>query len=243
VDSLTAPTEPLHASPGARVRPSERLRLTIRLGAGRLDALSTRFWEHPRLRDLFPEYYLTLYASMRATVPLLEAAAARARELAPGDAVAAALEPYLVQHAREELHHDDWLLEDMALLGLDPDAARRRHAPADVAEMIGAQHYWLTYTHPLTLLGCFAVLEGSPPEVETLDAVAGRTGLPRAALRTLYKHAQLDPHHRDDLDDVLDGLPLTPAHEAMLGLSALHVVDRLADVLARLLATDTPPEA
>jgi heme oxygenase-like protein len=241
---LTAPALPRRAdAAGDRARPSARLRLTIRLGAGRLDALTTRFWEHPRLRALFPEYYLTLYASMRATVPLLEAAAAHARELASGDAVAAALVPYLVQHAREELHHDDWLLEDMALLGMDADAARRRHAPADVAEMVGAQHYWLSYTHPLTLLGCFAVLEGSPPEVETLDAVAGRTGLPRAALRTLYKHAQLDPHHRDDLDDVLDTLPLAPAHEAMLGLSALHVVDRLADILARLLAADAPPEA
>jgi hypothetical protein len=223
-------------------RPSARLRFTIALGAGRLDGLSARFWAHPRLRALFPEYYLTLYASMRATVPLLEAAAARARALASEDAVAAALEPYLVQHAREELHHDDWLLEDMALLGMDADAARTRHAPADVAELVGAQHYWLTYTHPLTLLGCFAVLEGSPPEVETLDAIAERTGLPRAALRTLYKHAQLDPHHRDDLDDVLDTLPLAPEHEAMLGLSALHVVDRLGDILARLLATD-PPEA
>jgi hypothetical protein len=243
VDSLTAPARPRRAgSTGTRSPASERLRLTIRLGAGRVDALTTRFWEHPRLRELFPEYYLTLYASMRATVPLLEAAAARARELAPGDAVAAALEPYLVQHAREELHHDDWLLEDMALLGMDPDEARHRHAPADVAEMIGAQHYWLTYTHPLTLLGCFAVLEGSPPEVETLDAVAQRTGLPRAALRTLYKHAQLDPHHRDDLNAVLDDLPLTPAHQAMLGLSALHVVDRLADILDRLLAADLAPE-
>ena len=243
MDSLTAPARTLRAGTTvARARPSERLRLTIQLGAGRLDPLSVRFWEHPRLRDLFPEYYLTLYASMRATVPLLEAAAARARELAPADAVAAALEPYLVQHAREELHHDDWLLEDMELLGLDPAAARCRHAPADVAEMIGAQHYWLTYTHPITLLGCFAVLEGSPPEAETLDAVAGRTGLPRAALRTLYKHAQLDPHHRDDLDDVLDHLPLTPAHQEMLGLSALHVVDRLADILTRLLAAHPQPE-
>jgi hypothetical protein len=244
VDSLTVPTRPRRVdAAGARARPSDRLRLTIRLGAGRLDALSSRFWEHPRLGALFPEYYLTLYASMRATVPLLEAAAERCRELAPSDPVAAELGPYLVQHAREELHHDDWLLEDMALLGMDAGAARHRHAPADVAEMIGAQHYWLSYTHPLTLLGCFAVLEGTPPEVGTLDAVAERTGLPHAALRTLYKHAQLDPHHRDDLDDVLDSLPLSGEHEAMLGLSALHVVDRLADILDRLLTADAPPEA
>jgi len=220
----------------ARPGHSARLRLTIRLAEPRLDYLSRRFWTEPRLRELFPEYLLTLYASMRATVPLLEAAAERARAMAETDCVAAALAPYLIQHAREELHHDDWLLEDMELLGIDPAVARSRPAPADVAAMIGTQYYWLQYSHPLSLLGCFAVLEGSPPEVEVLDEVAARTGLPKAALRTLYKHAQLDPHHRDDLDTVLDLLPLAPEHSAMLGISALTVVDQLGGILERLLA-------
>ncbi len=234
-----APAPPGRAARGGH---STRLRLTIRLAAPRLDQLSWRFWTDRHLRELFPEYLLTLYASMRATVPLLETAADRARALAPSDEVAARLVPYFVQHAREELHHDDWLLDDMALLGLDPNLARRRHAPADVAAMVGAQHYWLQYSHPVSLLGCFAVLEGSPPETEMLDEVAERTGIPKAALRTLYKHAQLDPHHRDDLDAVLDDLPLTPAHAATLGMSALAVVDQLGAILQRLLVAVRPVE-
>lgn len=219
---------------------SARLRLTIQLAAPRIDILSRRFWDHPRLRDIFPEYLLTLYASMRATVPLLEAGAERARSLAPSDAVAAGLVPYFSEHAREELHHDDWLLEDMAALGLDPERARTRHAPPDVAAMVGTQSYWLQYSHPICLMGCFAVLEGSPPEVEVLDRVAARTGIPAAAFRTLHKHAILDPHHRDDLDAVLDELPLTPEHAAIAGLSALAVIDQLGVILERLLAL--PPE-
>jgi hypothetical protein len=215
---------------------SGRLRLTIRLAAPRIDALSRRFWDHPRLRVIFPEYLLTLYASMRATVPLLEAGAARARSLGPADPVAAALVPYYVEHAREELHHDDWLLEDMATLGMDPDVARTRHAPADVAAMIGTQYYWLHYSHPVALLGCFAVLEGSPPEVEVLERVAARTGIPDSAFRTLHKHATLDPHHRDDLDAVLDELPLTAEHASIVGVSALTVMDQLGVILERLLA-------
>ena len=214
---------------------SARLRLTIRLAASRIDTLSRRFWEHPRLRDIFPEYLLTLYASMRATVPLLEAGAERARMLAPTDPVAAGLVPYFVEHALEELHHDDWLLEDMLSLGMDPQLARTRHAPADVAAMIGAQYYWLQYSHPVALMGCFAVLEGNPPEVETLEHLAERSGIPAPALRTLHKHALLDPHHRDDLDAVLDDLPLTPEHAAIVGLSALTVIDQLGDILERLL--------
>jgi hypothetical protein len=215
---------------------SARLRLTIQLAAPRIDILSQRFWDHPRLPDIFPEYLLTLYASMRATVPLLEAGAERARSLAPTDPVAAGLVPYFIEHAREELHHDDWLLEDMAALGMDPERARTRHAPADVAAMAGAQYYWLEYSHPISLMGCFAVLEGSPPEVEVLERVAARTGIPSGAFRTLHKHAILDPHHRDDLDAVLDGLPLTPEHAGIAGLSALAVIDQLGTILDRLLA-------
>lgn len=214
---------------------SARLRLTIQLAAPRIDLLSRRFWDHPRLRDIFPEYLLTLYASMRATVPLLEAAAHRARSLAPTEPVAAGLVPYFIEHAREELHHDDWLLEDMAALGMDPDTARTRQAPADVAAMVGSQYYWLQYSHPVALMGCFAVLEGSPPEVDVLERVATRNGIPAAALRTLHKHAILDPHHRDDLDAVLDELPLTAEHATIAGLSALAVIDQLSVILERLL--------
>ncbi|MGH7518101.1 MAG: iron-containing redox enzyme family protein [Gemmatimonadales bacterium] len=230
-----APTRP-------RGQHSGRLRLTIQLAAPRIDALSRRFWNDPRLAALFPEYLLTLYASMRATVPLLEAGAERARTMASDDPVAAALVPYFLEHAREELHHDDWLLEDMALLGMDSSLATSRHAPPDVAAMIGAQYYWMHYSHPISLLGCFAVLEGSPPEVEVLDDVASRTGLPREALRTLYKHALLDPHHRDDLDAVLDDLPLAPEHSAILGISALTVMDQLGGILERLLAAEPRAE-
>jgi hypothetical protein len=221
---------------------SGRLRLTIRLAAANVEQLSWAFWTHPQLRELFPEYLRTLYASMRATVPLLEVAAERARALADRDRVAAVLVPYYVQHAREELHHDEWLLEDMELLGLDSAAARIAPGPADVAAMIGTQYYWLDYGHPVALLGCFGVLEGSPPEVEMLDAVAARTDMPRAALRTLYKHAQLDPHHRDDLDAVLDSLPLTPEQSALLGISALTTLDQLGGILERLVGAAVPAE-
>ena len=221
---------------------SGRLRLAIRLASARVEDLSRSFWTHPRLGEIFPEYLHTLYPSMRATVRLLELAAERARALAETDPVAAALVPYFVQHAREELHHDEWLLEDMELLGLDSAAARNAPGPADVAAMIGTQYYWLHYAHPVALLGCFAVLEGSPPEVDMLDAVAARTGIPRAALRTLYKHAQLDPHHRDDLDELLDSLPLTAGHSALLGISALTTVDQLGGILERLVGAAVPAE-
>lgn len=220
------------------VSSSASLRLIIELAEPPLVELTERFWTHPQLRQLFPEYLFTLHTSMRTTVPLLECAAERARALAPADPVAAELAPYFEHHATEELHHDDWLLEDMARLGMDRREVLERLPPPEIAAIIGAQYYWLFHAHPVAFLGCLAVLEGSPPEAEALDAVAARTGIPREGLRTLYKHAQLDPHHRDDLDALIDRLPLTAAQSELMGLSALTVVEQLCGVTERLL---TPP--
>jgi pyrroloquinoline quinone (PQQ) biosynthesis protein C len=212
-----------------------KLRLTIRLADGGVRTLSHRFWSHPQLAEIFPEYLCTLHASMRTTVPMLNMAEARARELADHDPVAAQLVPYFKVHAKEELHHDDWLLEDMKVLGIDTDEVLRRVPPPEIAALIGAQYYYLHHVHPLAVMGCFAVLEGSPPEVETLDAVVAESGIPKEALRTLYKHAELDPYHKDDLDEALDALPLEPEHSTLLGVSALTTIDLLYKTLERLL--------
>lgn len=191
------------------------------------------FWQHPDVGAAFPEYLFSLWSSMRATVPLLEAAAARARQL--GDPLSVELLPYLAQHAEEERGHDEWLLEDMEGLGIPRGEVLARLPPADVAAMIGTQYYFIAHAHPVALLGCFAVLEGSPLTEPDLAGLSARASIPRPLLRTLDKHALLDPHHRDDLDALLDRLPLEPEHEALVGLSALTVVEQLAAVLERLL--------
>ena len=219
---------------------SQRLRFTIDLAAPQLAALSHRFWSHPDFAGIYPTYLVSLYHSMRATVPLLETAAARADRLADRDPIASRLADYYRHHAREELHHDEWLLEDMALLGMDVEAVQATPAPPDIAELIGAQYYWLEFAHPVSVMGCFAVLEGAPPEAEVLDGIVERTGIPKAAMRTIYKHGVLDPHHRDDLDAMLDALPLTDAHRSLVSLSALQVVGRLCTVIGRLVGDPTP---
>jgi hypothetical protein len=225
------------------LRPGQALRYKIHLAEPGLDALCRGFWEHPAVGAAFPEYLFSLWSSMRATLPLLEAALEQARMRTPADPVSAQLVPYLLKHAEEERGHDDWLLEDMEGLGIPRAQVLSRLPPPDVAAMIGAQYYFIAHAHPLALLGCFAVLEGSPLTEPDLAGLAARTGIPRPLLRTLDKHAMLDPHHRDDLDALLDSLPLGPGHEALMGLSALTVVEQLAGIVERLLAlaeTETP---
>lgn len=165
----------------------------------------------------------------------METALARARTLRR-DPVAAGLASYLASHVVEERHHDEWLLADLEVLGWPRSRVAERLPSPTVAELVGAQYYWMRFVHPVALLGYIAVLEGNPPTEPQLAAVRIRTHLPAKAFRTFVKHARLDPHHRDDLDRVMDGLPLTPAHRQLLGASALHSIHLLSASLEDLLA-------
>ena len=177
--------------------------------------------EHPRLRELWPEYLVQQHAIIRATVPLTEAALARTRELPQGDPLAAPLSSYLEEHVEEELNHDATLLDDLDLLGLDRTSVLARMPSPAVAALVGSQYYWILHYHPVAFLGFVALMEGYPPTPDLIETLITRTGFPPEAFRTYAEHAELDPGHRDHLDRTLDSLPLTAEHESALGISAI----------------------
>jgi hypothetical protein len=47
----------------------------------------------------------------------------------------------------------------------------------------------------------------------------------------LAEHAELDPHHGEELDGLVDSLPLTPDLETLLGVSAMRTVGFMARCL------------
>ena len=210
---------------------SEHLKLKVGLVGSVLDRASEAFWTSPRLEELFPDYLFRLYGSVRASVPLMRTARARAVELAPGCPVARALVPYLDDHIEEELGHDEWLLDDMEALGFERADVVGRPASPDVAEMVGTYYYWVLHGHPVALLSYFSVVEGNPVRTDTLDRVAATTSIPREALRCIYRHAELDPHHSEEVDRLIDHLPLTAEQAALLETSALTVVEQLSLIL------------
>lgn len=195
----------------------------------------TALVEHPRLAELWPEYLVLQHQIIRATVPLTAAALARAREL-DGDPLAEPLARYLEEHVDEELGHDETLLGDLELLGLDRATVLERMPAPTVAALVGGQYYWIDHHHPVAFLGYIGLMEGFPPTHELIDELVERSGLPRAAFRTYEEHAELDPGHRDHLDETIDSLPLDASHEQAIGLSAIATAALAARSLEELLA-------
>jgi hypothetical protein len=204
---------------------SERIRARIELLIPALVRAGDRLIEHPRVRELYPEYLFMSHSVIRASVPLMEAALAKARTTAADDPVSAALAPYLEEHIDEERDHDEWLLGDLEVLGRDRREILARPPSPTVAALVGAQYYWIFHYHPVTLLGYVSLLEGYPPSMELIQRLIDATGYPREAFRTMIAHAELDPGHRDELNELLDSLPLTPEQSVALGVSAIQTVD------------------
>lgn len=214
---------------------SEVLRCKIGLAMPRLSAVAAEFWWHPELADMYPEFLFLVHSMIRSSVPMMQAAERESRRLAGKDPVAEPLADYYAVHAGEEAGHDEWLLADLEVLGHDRAEVLRRVPSPTVAGLVGAYYYWIHHVHPVAFLAYLAVLEGNPPKVDELHDIQRRTGLPPEGFRTLIKHAHLDPHHRDDLNDLIDRLPLTGEHHALLALSAFHTIEQVSLALREVL--------
>src|ERR1700758_1589056 len=215
---------------------SRRLREKIELLAPSMHREIDAFWTHPRLREIFPEFLFRTYCVGRTTVPLLETALAAARARCDADPVAASVADYCERHIPEERHHDENVLDDLAVLGVSRESVATRIPSPTMAALIGAQYYWILNVHPVALLGYLEVLEGEPPVSEHLEEVIQRTGLPRKAFRTYFQHADVDRKHRDDLHDALDRTQLSREHESLLAISAFQAVGLVRQIFEELVA-------
>lgn len=210
---------------------SSVLRRKIALALPPLVAAERRLDQHPDPAAAWIAFLGVLYGSMRASVPLLETALDRARDLSSTDPLAARLTDYLHRHSEEERGHDEWLLQDLQSVGVDSAELLSRPPSGAVAALIGAQYYWVLHYHPVCILGYLMVIEGDPPSRRNLQDLQSRSGLPPSAFRTMLEHADLDMDHAAELTDLLDRLPLSSSHNEALGLSAISTVAALTRVL------------
>jgi Iron-containing redox enzyme len=214
------------------------LRTKIGLARASVSAIYERFWDRGNAAELFPAIQVQTYDLARASIPLMEAALTRCKDVASSDAVATGLIEHLRAHIEEERNHDVWLLEDLQELGVSRDTVLARPPSMTAACLVGAQYYLINHDHPIALFGYMAALEGSVASEAFLEDFIARTGIRREGLRTLLLHARVDPQHAADLDDLIDRLPLASRHLAVLGMSAVSTVSLLAKLTEEVVDAD-----
>jgi Iron-containing redox enzyme len=201
----------------------QTIRNRIGLVVGPMTEAYERLKTHPQLESLYPEYLLLTHMIIRSSVPLLRDALNRLDEM-PLDPLSDGLRSYFGKHILEEMGHDEWVLDDLSELGIDPTTVLERMPPPSVAAMVGSQYYWIRHYHPVAFLGYVAVLEGYPARIEDIEEMIVRTKLPPVAFRTWVKHAELDSHHRREFDSLVESLPLTPPQITCICLSGMNTV-------------------
>ena len=152
------------------------------------------------------------YHHVKHTVPLLMACGARLPERHEW------LRSAIAEYIEEELGHQEWILNDLAACGADPEAVRHGQ-PALATELMVAYVYDRIARHnPVSFFGMVNVLEGTSIALATraASAIRGSLGLPAAAFSYLNSHGSLDLEHMRFFEDLMNRLDADEDREAVV---------------------------
>ena len=153
--------------------------------------------------DSYLAFLTQAYHHVRHTVPLLQACRARVGSSRP-----AWLTDALDEYVEEERGHDEWILDDIAACGSDPDAVRRG-TPGHATEVMVAYAYdTIARGNPLGFFGMVHVLEGTSVSLALMaaDRIQANLRLPDAAFSYLRSHGTLDQEHTAHFELLMDRL-------------------------------------
>ena len=152
------------------------------------------------------------YHHVKHTVPLLMACGARLPERLEW------LRSAIAEYIEEELGHQEWILNDLAACGADPEAVRHGQ-PALATELMVAYVYDRIARHnPVSFFGMVNVLEGTSIALATraASAIRGSLELPPAAFSYLNSHGSLDLEHMRFFEDLMNRLDADEDREAVV---------------------------
>jgi len=163
----------------------------------RQSLLQIPFVQHGARGELSLESYVAFltqaYHHVKHTTPLLMACGARIPHRSEW------LRNAMAYYIEEELGHQEWILNDIAVCGGDAEAVRNG-VPALPAELMCAYAYdMIQRRNPLGFLGMVLVLEGTSIKLATEAAknTQRQLNLPDKAFTYLTSHGALDISHMD----------------------------------------------
>lgn len=158
-----------------------------------------RFLQAPSV-ERYSDFLIQTFHYVRWTAPLLEQSGRRLGSEHP------ALAELLLHKAQEEQGHEDWVLSDLAALGVPPRAVWRRRLLPSVAAYVAWNRFTASQGCPAGILGTAYVLEALAKASAGQLAERLARAVPAAALLFLRGHADEDPGHVAELERVLQGV-------------------------------------
>jgi thiaminase len=159
--------------------------------------LSIPFIERGRCGELGLDSYIAFltqaYHHVKHTTPLLMACGSKVPQEKEW------LREAMARYISEEVGHQEWILNDIAACGGDPEAVRHGTPGLPAEVMCAYAYHIIERVNPVGFLGMVLVLEGT--SVLVAGEVAGRLkdslDLPPEALTYLLTHGTLDISHME----------------------------------------------
>jgi len=177
--------------------------------------------------ERYRNFLLELYHVVWHFNPVCAAAASRI------DDTNKAVRYYLYQHMQEEKGHEEWVVNDLEVVGV-PAARTLAYQPSMRILAFNGYNYWAAdRKHPMSALGMVYALEviasvyGGPMTAAITESLLleGDRGI-----SFISSHAELDAQHMADLRVVLNGVTDDEAKSAIIESSCVNF-DQFARIL------------
>jgi hypothetical protein len=152
------------------------------------------------------------YHHVRHTVPLLMACGARLPSRLEW------LRAALCAYIEEEYGHEQWILDDLAACGSDPQQACSARPDLSIELMLAYLYDCIARGNPVGLFGMINVLEGTSIVLATQAAasIEKSLALPRTAFSYLNSHGVLDQEHLSTYRALMDRLDRQEDQDAVI---------------------------
>ncbi|HKQ30633.1 MAG TPA: iron-containing redox enzyme family protein [Burkholderiales bacterium] len=133
---------------------------------------------------------------------------------------------YLFHHAREELGHEQWALEDLATLGVAPADVFDTQPLPSCAAMVGYEYYIAGHANPVGIFGWLYILEAMGEDLgPTISAQLSKVFSNGTGTRFVRAHGEADELHTRDLTEQIT---------THIGRADMTHVNHVADVVSQL---------
>ncbi|MEH6590670.1 MAG: iron-containing redox enzyme family protein [Halioglobus sp.] len=153
-------------------------------------------------REQYVAFLVQAYHHVKHTTPLLMAAGSRLPTEKEW------LRNALAEYVEEELGHQEWVLNDIAACGYDPELVRHGAPNRETELMVAYAYHVIDRVNPVGFFGMVHVLEGTSVKVadQAAASISSSTGLPDKAFSYLRSHGALDIEHVKFFENLMNSI-------------------------------------